>query len=126
MARRYWPKETPPSAALGPTGVREPEESGTAHVAGRSWGAWGYEWGGRGPAMWPAPLPPGRGRLAGIQGGKPMTLGQALTGLTVLTVVGGAIAYLIVWLRSGAPWAVSRRNLTRGQSSSRDPIDDVW
>ena len=55
-----------------------------------------------------------------------MTWGQALTGLTVLTVVGGAIAYAIVWLRSGAPWVASRRNITRGQSSSRDPIDDVW
>ena len=56
-----------------------------------------------------------------------MTWGQALTGLIVLTVVGGAIAYVIVWLRSGAPWATSRHNIIRGQPSSRDPMDDdVW
>jgi hypothetical protein len=55
-----------------------------------------------------------------------MTWGQALTGLIVLTVVGPGIAYVVGWLRSRAPWATSRRNIVRGQSSSRDPIDDVW
>jgi hypothetical protein len=34
-----------------------------------------------------------------------MTWGQALTGLTVLTVVGAAITYVVVWLRSRAPYA---------------------
>ena len=55
-----------------------------------------------------------------------MTWGQALTGLTVLTVVGGGITYVIMWLRSRVPWATSRRNIVRGRSSSRDPVDDVW
>ena len=61
-------------------------------------------------------------------GGKPMTWGQALTGLIVLTVVGAGIAYLVVWLRSHAFWAMSRHGIIRGQSSSHDPIgdDDVW
>ena len=60
--------------------------------------------------------------------GKPMTWGQALTGLIVLTVVGAGIAYVVVWLRSHAPWAMSRHSIIRGQSSSHDPIvdDDVW
>ena len=55
-----------------------------------------------------------------------MTWGQALTGLTVLTVVGAGIAYVVACLRSRAPWATSRRNIVRGRSSSRDPVDDVW
>jgi len=56
-----------------------------------------------------------------------MTWGQALTGLIVLTVVGAGIAYVVGWLRSGAPWTTPRRNTTHRQSSSRDPIDDdVW
>ena len=55
-----------------------------------------------------------------------MTWGQALTGLTVLTVVGAGITYVVVCLWSHAPWATSRRNIVRGRSSSRDPIDDVW
>ena len=50
-----------------------------------------------------------------------MTWGQALTGLIVLTVVSAGIAYVVVWLRSRAPWVTLRR------SSSRNPIDDdVW
>jgi hypothetical protein len=49
-----------------------------------------------------------------------------LTGLFVATVVGAGIAYVVVRLRSGAPWAALRRNVVRGQSSSRDPVDDVW
>ena len=61
-------------------------------------------------------------------GGKPMTWGQAFTGLIVLTVVGAGIAYVVVWLRSHAFWAMSRHSIIRGQSSSHDPIvdDDVW
>jgi hypothetical protein len=61
-------------------------------------------------------------------GDKPMTWGQALTGLIVLTVVGAGIAYVVVWLRSHAFWATSRHSIIRGQSSSHDPIvdDDVW
>jgi hypothetical protein len=57
-----------------------------------------------------------------------MTWGQALTGLIVLTVVGAGIAYVVVWLRSHAFWAMSRHSTIRGQSSSHDPIvdDDVW
>jgi hypothetical protein len=56
-----------------------------------------------------------------------MTWDQALTGLIVLTVVGAGIAYVVVWLRSHAPWVRSRHSIIRGQSSSRDPIDDdVW
>ena len=64
----------------------------------------------------------------GNTGGKPMTWGQALTGLIVLTVVGAGIAYVVVWLRSHAFWAMSRHSIIRGQSSSHDPIvdDDVW
>ena len=45
-----------------------------------------------------------------------MTWGQALTGLTVLTVVGGGITYVIVWLRSRAPWATSRRATTAART----------
>jgi hypothetical protein len=56
-----------------------------------------------------------------------MTWGQALTGLTVLTVVGAGTAYVVVWLWSHAPWATSHRSIIGGQSSYRDPIDDdVW
>jgi hypothetical protein len=55
-----------------------------------------------------------------------MTWGQALAGLTVLTVVGAGITYLVVWLRSGPFWPTSHRKIVRGQSSSRDPVDDVW
>ena len=58
----------------------------------------------------------------GNTGGKPMTWGQALTGLIVLTVVGAGIAYVVVWLRSHASWAMSRHSIIRGQSSSHDPI----
>jgi hypothetical protein len=70
-----------------------------------------------------------RSDVVGLLGhrGQPMTWGQALTGLIVLTVVGGAVVYVILWLRSGAPWATSRHSIIGGQSSSRDPIDDdVW
>jgi hypothetical protein len=55
-----------------------------------------------------------------------MTWGQALTGLIVVAVVGGGITYMIDGLWSRTPWATSRRNIVRGQASSRDPIDDVW
>ena len=66
------------------------------------------------------------GKVTIAQGDKPMTWGQALTGLIVLIIAGPGIAYVIGRLRSGAPWATSRRTIVRGQSSSRDPSDDVW
>ena len=43
-----------------------------------------------------------------------MTWGQALTGLIVLTVVGAGIAYVVVWLRSHAFWAMSRHRSFAG------------
>jgi hypothetical protein len=55
-----------------------------------------------------------------------MTWDQMLTWLILPVIVGGGIAYVIVWLRSGAPRSMSRRKIMRGQSSSRDPVDDVW
>ena len=41
-------------------------------------------------------------------------------------VVGAGITYVVVRLRSRALWATSHRNIVRGRSSSRDPVDDVW
>ena len=55
-----------------------------------------------------------------------MTWDHVLTWLILPAIVGGGITYVVVWLRSRAPWATSRRNIVRGRSSSRDPIDDVW
>jgi hypothetical protein len=55
-----------------------------------------------------------------------MTWDQVLTWLILPAVVGGGIAYVAVRLWSGAQWVASRRNIKRGQSSSRDPVDDVW
>lgn len=60
------------------------------------------------------------------RGGKRMTWDQMLTWLILPVIVGGGIAYVIVWLRSGTPRSMSRRKIMRGQSSSRDPVDDVW
>jgi hypothetical protein len=55
-----------------------------------------------------------------------MTWDQALTWLILPTIVGGGVAYVIVWLSYGGIRAALRRNGVRGQTSSRDPVDDVW
>jgi len=48
-----------------------------------------------------------------------MTWDQMLSWLVIPAVVGGTIAYVVVRLWSGAPWAVARR-----KQSSHEP--DVW
>ena len=55
-----------------------------------------------------------------------MTWDHALTWLILPAVVSAGIAYVVTQLRSGALLAPWSRRITRGQTSSRDPIDDVW
>ena len=117
---------------LPPPGIRKMTRArlrAPIHRAGEAWGrSDGRDWaGGEAPADGQNPtLPrPGRARWRD-RGGKRMTWDQMLTWLILPVIVGGGIAYVIVWLRSGTPRSMSRRKIMRGQSSSRDPVDDVW